>query len=152
MSPVRIENRKARHLYEISDTYECGIELVGCEVKSIRMGNANIKNSYGRVKDGEIWLHDLHISRYKYASLDMPDPERPRKLLLKKSEIRKLKRGVEEKGMTLIPLAIYFNDRGYCKVLLAVCRGKREFQKKDSVKERDMQRAQDREARGGETW
>jgi SsrA-binding protein len=152
MSPVRIENRRARHLYHISDRIECGIELIGSEVKSIRMGNASIKNAYARVENGEVILHDLHIARYPHTTVDPPDPERDRKLLLKKSEIRRLRRNVEEKGMTLIPLAIYFNERGLCKVLLGVCRGKREFQKKEAVKERDLKRMQEREARGGDTW
>ncbi|MDQ7054796.1 MAG: SsrA-binding protein SmpB [candidate division KSB1 bacterium] len=132
-------NRKARHDYEILDTIEAGIVLLGTEVKSLRAGKVNLKDSYARVKDGEVWLIGVHISPYSHGSYNNHDPERDRKLLLHKSEIRRLIGKTEEKGVTLVPLRMYFKN-GKAKVELALARGKRKYDKRQDIAKRDAQR------------
>jgi SsrA-binding protein len=136
---VVISNRKARHDYHILETIEAGIALRGTEVKSLRQGNANLQDSYAQVKDGEVWLHNMHISPYEQGSVYNHDPKRTRKLLLHKSQIRKLQGKVREKGLTLIPLSVYF-EGPYAKVELAVARGKRSFDKREALAQREAQR------------
>lgn len=135
-------NRKARHEYEVLETYEAGIELKGPEVKSLRSGGVSFQDAFARVDGGEIWLHSLHINPYEQANRFNVDPVRPRRLLMNRSEIRRLAVKTEEKGLTLVPLDIYFS-RGYAKLTLAVARGKRLYDKREDLKRRQ----QDREAR-----
>lgn len=137
------ENRKARHDYEILETFEAGMVLIGSEVKSLRDGRANLKDSYARVERGEAFLLNAHISPYAAASYLGHEPERSRKLLLHREEIEKLLGRVQEKGLTVIPLRIYFKG-GRAKVLLGVGRGKKAYDKRESIKEREMKRETDR--------
>jgi SsrA-binding protein len=139
---VVARNRKARHEYEILETLDAGIALKGPEVKSIREGKVSFQDSFARVEGGEVWLHSLHISPYEQANRYNEDPLRPRKLLLHRDEIRRLVGKVEEKGLTLVPLEIYF-VRGYAKVQIAVARGRKLHDKRDALK----RKAQEREAR-----
>ena len=138
------ENRKARHDYFIEDTYEAGLVLKGTEVKSLRIGRANLKDSYARIKDGEVWVHQMHIGPYPFAYYNNHDSLRPRKLLLHKHEIKRLYGKVNEKGHSLIPLKIYFK-KGKAKLSLALAKGKRHYDKREAIKRRDEQRDLDRE-------
>jgi SsrA-binding protein len=137
---VVLENRRARHQYEILETYEAGIALKGTEVKSVRQSKVDFTGSYARFDDGELWLEELYIAPYEKGSYSNHDPRRRRKLLLHKGELARLRSKVEQKGLTLVPLKIYFNERGYAKVLLALARGKREWQKKEDDKKRAVER------------
>ena len=139
---VIARNRKARHEYEILETYEAGMELRGPEVKSLRAGNVSFQDAFARVDGGQVWLHSLHISPYEQANRANVDPVRPRRLLLNRTEIRQMIVKTEEKGLTLVPLDIYFS-RGYAKVTIAVARGKKLHDKREDLKRRQ----QDREAR-----
>jgi len=139
-----VTNRKARHEYEIQDIVEAGLVLLGSEVKSLRAGKANLNDAYAMVKQGEIWVNGMHISPYEKNTLQKLDPLRERKLLLKKNEIRKLSRRVEEKGFTLIPLRLYFK-KNIVKVELGLARGKRLFDKKAAIAKRDAARDMERE-------
>lgn len=139
---VVARNRKARHEYEVLETYEAGMELKGPEVKSLRSGGVSFQDAFARVDGGEVWLHSLHISPYEQANRFNVDPVRPRRLLLNRREIRQLVVKTGEKGLTLVPLDIYFS-RGYAKVTLAVARGKKLHDKREELKRRQ----QDREAR-----
>jgi SsrA-binding protein len=137
------KNKKARFNYELGDRYEAGMVLSGTEVKSLRLGKANLTDAYAKVKDGEVWLVSLHIGPYPYAYYDNHEPERPRKLLLHKSEIKKLTGKIQEQGMSLIPLALYFK-RGVAKVELALAKGKKRHDKRETIKRRDQQREMER--------
>ncbi len=137
------ENRKARRDYFIVDEYEAGLVLLGTEVKSLRQGRANLKDSYARIKNGEIFVYQLHIAPYPFAYYDNHDPLRPRKLLLNRHEIKRLYSKMNEKGHTLIPLKLYFKS-GKAKVLLALAKGKRKYDKREAIKRRDAQRDLDR--------
>ena len=137
------ENRKARHEYFIEDTYECGIALIGTEVKSIRMGKVNIKDSYAKVKDGEIFVIGMHVSPYEKGNIFNRDPFRERKLLLHKREIRKLGALSQADGYSLIPTKLYLKD-GKVKLELAVAKGKKLYDKRRDIAERDAKRAMDR--------
>ncbi len=139
---VVITNRKARHDYHVLDSYECGIVLKGSEVKSIRNGRANLQDGYARVDDGEVWLHGMHVLPYEFSQ-DRLDPVRRRKLLLNRKEIVEIARATEEKGVTLVPLRIYFKD-GRCKVELAVARGKARYDKRQAIAARDAARETER--------
>ncbi len=138
------QNKKARHDYEIVETYEAGIALKGTEVKSLRMGKANLKDSYARIKSGEVYLIGTHISPYPFANYNNHAPLRDRKLLLRKQEIRKLLGKTKERGLTLVPLRLYFRN-GRVKVELALAKGKRLFDKRETLRrktiEREAQRA-----------
>ena len=129
-------NRRARHDYFVEETYECGLVLHGTEVKSIRLGHVNLKESYVRVKDGEIFAESMHISPYEQGNIFNTDPMRPKKLLMHKNEIRKLGQMVQRKGYTLIPLQLYLKD-GRVKMELGVCVGKHLHDKRDAAAERD---------------
>ncbi len=141
-----ISNRRARFEYFIDEVYECGLVLVGCEVKSIREGLANLQDSYARIDGGEVWLMGLHISPYKFSRGEV-DPVRKRKLLLHHNEIAKIQRDTETKGSTLVPLRIYFKE-GRVKVEIAVARGKHHYDKRQSIAERDSKRETDRAMKG----
>jgi SsrA-binding protein len=133
-------NRKARHDYTVLETVEAGIVLKGTEVKSLRLGNANLTESYATVKKGEVWLLGTHVSPYERGSYSNVDPRRDRKLLLHRKEIRKLSARASETGITLIPLKLYFTSTNIAKVLLGVCRGKKEFDRRQDIAERDARR------------
>ncbi|MFO8175562.1 MAG: SsrA-binding protein SmpB [Longimicrobiales bacterium] len=135
-------NRKARHEYEILDTFEAGLVLKGPEVKSLRDGKVGFQDAFARLERGEVWLYSLHISPYEQAGRENEDPLRTRKLLLHKHEIRRLAGQVEEKGLTLIPLQIYFR-RGYAKVTVALAKGRKLYDKREKLK----RKTQDEEAR-----
>ncbi|NJD23648.1 MAG: SsrA-binding protein SmpB [Melioribacter sp.] len=136
-------NRKASHDYFILQTYEAGIVLVGTEVKALRQNKANLVDSYATLTNGEVWLHNANISVYEQGSINNHDPVRKRKLLLNKSEIRKLNKAVTEKGNTLIPLRLYFKN-GLVKVELAVATGKRQYDKREDIAKRDLIREMQR--------
>ncbi|KAA0698163.1 SsrA-binding protein SmpB [Neorhizobium sp. P12A] len=138
------ENRKARFNYEIIDTYEAGLMLMGTEVKSLREGKANIAESYASDEDGEIWLINSYLPEYLQANRFNHEPRRRRKLLLSSREIGRLRVGVNREGMTLIPLKIYFNDQGRAKLELALAKGKKLHDKRESEKERDWNRQKSR--------
>ena len=136
-------NRRARHEYEILETYEAGIALTGTEVKSLRQAKANINDAYARIENGECLLCEMHISPYDFGNRFNPDPKRERKLLLHKKEIRKLHSAIKEKGLTLIPLQVYFT-RGIAKVGLALAKGKKLYDKRDAMAKKDADRRIDR--------
>jgi SsrA-binding protein len=136
-------NRKARHEYTILQTYEAGIVLVGTEVKALRQGKANLVDGYAKIENGEVWLVSVHISEYTQGNINNHDPVRDRKLLLKSSEIRKLIGKTKEKGLTLVPLRLYFKN-GKVKVELALAKGKKVYDKRRDIAKRDFQREQER--------
>ncbi len=133
-------NRKARHAYHVEESIEAGLVLTGSEVKALREGRANIADAYARPEQGEIWLLNAHIPAYQQAGRMNHEPERRRKLLLKKREISKLAGAADRQGMTLVPLNLYFNGRGIAKLELGVCRGKHRYDKRESEKKRDWER------------
>jgi SsrA-binding protein len=141
------QNRKARYEYEILDTVEAGMVLLGPEVKSLRAGRANLVDSFATIRRGEIYLHKLHISPYAQASRENPEPTRERKLLLHRQQIVKLASRIRERGLTLIPLRLYFSG-GKAKVELALVRGKRRHDKREDIKQRDADREAQRAMRG----
>jgi SsrA-binding protein len=139
-------NRKARHLYKIESTFEAGIVLVGTEVKSVKASKLSLVDSYARIEDGEVFIYNMHISAYEKADrFSQYETRRKRKLLLKKTEIRKLIGKLQERGYTLIPLKVYISDRGIVKLEVGLARGKRKFEKRQAIKEREMKRELDRE-------
>ena len=140
-------NKKARHDYFIDETYETGIVLTGTEIKSIRQGGVNIKESYAKVEDGEVIVYGMHISPYEQGNRFNADPLRPKKLLLHKKEINKLIGLTTQQGVTLVPLTIYINEDGRAKLELAVARGKKLYDKREDLKKRDDQRAMERAVR-----
>ncbi|MGC9002632.1 MAG: SsrA-binding protein SmpB [Dictyoglomus sp.] len=137
-------NRKARHDYSILETFEAGIVLTGTEVKSLRRGKVSLQDSYADVKNGEVWIYNMHISPYEHGNIYNHDPKRPRKLLLNKDEIAYLVGKVRERGLTLIPLSIYFNERGWAKVELGLAKGKKLYDKRRDIAERDERRELER--------
>ena len=138
------ENRKARFNYEVLDTLESGLALTGTEVKSLRSGQANIAESYASIEGGELWLINSWLPEYLQGNRFNHEPRRRRKLLVKKKELVRLAKGVERDGMTLVPLKIYFNDKGRAKLLLAVARGKKLHDKRETEKTRDWERQKSR--------
>ncbi len=137
-------NRKARHEYHIIEDIEAGMVLKGTEVKSLRQGRANLKDAYARFdKKGELYLYQMHISAYPFAYYDNHEPERPRKLLMHRSELKRLFGKSREKGFSLVPLRIYFKQ-GKAKVAIALARGKRQYDKRQTIKEREVKREMDR--------
>ena len=138
------ENRKARFDFSIEETYECGIELQGTEVKSVKNGNISFPDSFAEIINGEVWLKNFHISEYAYSSIFNHNPDRPKKLLLHREEIKKITRKVEEKGNTLIPINFYLKN-GRVKLTLGVCKGKKMFDKRATIKNRDIERDIQRE-------
>jgi SsrA-binding protein len=141
---VVASNRKARHDFAIVDTFECGIQLTGSEVKSLRLGQASLVDCYARFRDGELWLEGLHIPPYEQGDTRTHQPMRPRKLLVHRRELAVLQRDVSEKSLTLVPLKVYFSH-GIAKVELATARGKRQHEKRASIAKRDAQREAERE-------
>jgi SsrA-binding protein len=141
-------NRKARHDYEILETYEAGLVLTGPEVKSVRQGKVSLAEAYARVNKGELWLYNMHIAPYDPVLQRNYDPRQSRKLLMHKREIDRLMGLTQQRGLTLIPLRIYFNERGYAKVELGLARGKRKVDRRREIIEREMKREVDRALRG----
>ncbi|NTV03069.1 MAG: SsrA-binding protein SmpB [Chlorobiaceae bacterium] len=135
-----IQNRKARFEFEILDTLVAGIELLGSEVKSVRLGRASLSESYAMIHHGEVWIENMQITPYELNTLDKLEPKRSRKLLLHKNEIRRLQSELGEKGLTLIPLKAFFNSKGMLKVELGLARGKKLHDKRESIKSRDADR------------
>ena len=142
------ENRRARYDYALEDVFEAGIALTGTEVKSLRFGEGSIAESYAEVKDGEVWLINANVPEFSHGNRNNHEPKRPRKLLLKEREINKMHGAVARQGMTLVPLSVYFNGRGRAKVELALAKGKKDHDKRETIKERDWKREQSRLMRG----
>jgi len=143
---VVVTNRKARYEYSILDTFEAGIMLKGTEVKSLRQGKGNLQDSYAVIQKGEVWLVGMHIGHYEHGNINNHEPRRQRKLLLHKREIRRLIGNVAEKGKTLIPLRVYFRS-GIAKVQLGIARGKKSYDKRESIKKREIERELERQYR-----
>ena len=139
-------NRKARHDYSVDDTYECGLELLGTEVKSFRDGKISFPDAWAEVAAGEVWLRSLRIAENPFSSVFNHDPDRKKRLLLHRDEIKRIHRKVEEKGYTLIPLSFYFK-KGRVKVELGLCKGKKSYDKRAGIRERDVKRDIEREFR-----
>jgi len=139
------KNKKASHNYQILETIEAGIALLGSEVKSCRLGRVNLKDGYARIENGEIYLVDVHISPYTYANRFNHDPLRKRKLLLHKREIKKLYGKIREKGQSFIPLKFYFNEKGKVKVEMALVKGKKLYDRREEIRRRDIKREVERE-------
>ena len=138
------ENRRARYDYHIDEVLEAGIALTGTEVKSLRFGEGSIAESYAEVREGQVWLVNSNVPEFSHGNRFNHEPKRPRKLLLHEREISKLTGAVERKGMTLVPLSIYFNGRGRAKVELALAKGKNAADKRETIKQRDWKREQSR--------
>ncbi|MGQ0457473.1 MAG: SsrA-binding protein SmpB [Hyphomicrobium sp.] len=139
-STLIAENRKARHEYFITDSWEAGVQLLGSEVKSLRVGQTNIAESYASIEDGGLWLINSYIAEYRGAALFQHEPRRKRKLLMHQSELNKLKLAIERKGMTIVPLEMYFNPKGRAKLKIGLAEGKKLHDKRDSEKKRDWNR------------
>ena len=137
MSKSILTNRKAYRDYEVLESLECGIELKGSEVKSLRAGKINLNDSFARVDKAEVFLYNAHISHYAEASYLNVDPDRTRRLLLHKNQIERITGKLNQHGLTLIPLKVYFNDRGFVKLDLALCKGKKLYDKRESMKRRE---------------
>ena len=136
---IIVTNRKANFEYEIVSRFEAGLVLMGTEVKSLRAGKANLQEAYGRIKNDEVWLINSHINEYNFGNINNHEPTRSRKLLLNKKEIRKIKQLLQEKGLTLIPLKLYFKD-SLVKAEIGIARGKKLYDKRESIKKRETER------------
>jgi len=143
-SQVNIKNRKAHFNYEIGDTYTAGMVLTGTEIKSIREGRANLTDSYCVVDRGEVWVKGMHVSEYFYGSYNNHESRRDRKLLLSRKEIAKIARQSSDAGFTIVPLRIFINEKGYAKIVIGIGKGKKEYDKRQSIKEREDRRDIDR--------
>jgi SsrA-binding protein len=139
MSKVIAANRKAHRDYAVLETFECGIELKGSEVKSLRDGKINLNDSFARIEQNDVILYNTHISPYSQASYLNVESTRPRRLLLHRNQIRKIAGQLAQRGLTLIPLKVYFNDRGFAKIELAICKGKKLYDKREDIKRRESE-------------
>ena len=148
MAEDLVRNRKALHDYHILDTWEAGVVLLGTEVKALRTGKGQLQDAYVDLVDGELWLKQAHISPYEHGGYVNHEPLRPRKLLMSKAEIRKIASKVDRKGLTLVALALYLNEKGKVKLKLALAEGKKAPDKKDALKEREAKRDMDRIRKG----
>ena len=148
MSTPSIQNRKAFHDYSIEETFDAGLVLQGTEVKSLRKGNASFTDAFAFIRNGEVWLRDFYIKPFEYGSFYNHDPRRDRKLLLSKKEITELDRAVLQKGNTIIPLKIFFKN-GFAKVQIGLAKGKKKFDKRESIKQKDTKRDIDRALKRG---
>ena len=144
---ITASNRKAYHEYNILDKYEAGIELFGTEVKSLREAQANLKESYVIIRKNQAWVSGMHINPYSNTGHDGHDPIRNRRLLLNKREIFKIKQAIDQKGLTAVPLKLYFNNNGWAKLEIGLAKGKKIYDKKSSIKERDIKKDMQRELR-----
>ena len=140
MGKIISNNKKAKHDFFIEDTYEAGIVLTGTEIKSVRQGHVSLKESFARIKDGEVVLYGMNITPYNKGNIHNVDPIRPRKLLLNKREIRKIDGIVAQQGLALIPLNLYLNEKGLAKITLGIARGKKKFDKRESIAKHDADR------------
>lgn len=143
-SQVNIKNRRATFDYEITDKYTAGIVLTGTEIKSIRAGKASLADTYCLIENGEVWVKNMHIAEYFYGSYNNHVARRDRKLLLTKKEIAKLRKAADDPGYTIIPLRVFISERGYAKIVIGVARGKKQYDKRNSIKEREEKRNLDR--------
>ena len=143
-STIEIKNRRASFDYEFIERYTAGIVLSGTEIKSIRAGKACLVDSYCYLVNGELYVRNMNVSEYWWGSYNRHDPKRDRKLLLNKRELRKLQRATREKGLTIVALKIFISENGYAKLDIALARGKREYDKRESIKEKDMRRERER--------
>lgn len=141
---INIRNKKARFDYEISDTYVAGIVLTGTEIKSIREGKASLVDTFCLVENGEVWVKGMNISEYSYGSYNNHSARRDRKLLLNKKEIAKIAKSAEDAGYTIVPLKVFINERGFAKMQIGIGRGKKQYDKRQSIREREDKRAIDR--------
>lgn len=141
---VNIKNKKAHFNYEIGDTFTAGIVLTGTEIKSIRDGKASLTDSYCMVENGEVWVKNMHISEYFYGSYNNHSVKRDRKLLLNKKEISKIAKAADEPGFTIVPIRIFISDRGFAKLVIGIGKGKKQYDKRQSIKEREDKRNIDR--------
>lgn len=141
---VNIVNRKAKHEYFFDLVIQAGLVLVGTEIKSIRAGQAGLAEAYCMFVNGELFIKNMHIAEYKFGNMNNHEPKRDRKLLLKKTELRKLERRVKEKGFTLVPYRLFISERGFAKVEIALARGKKSYDKRESIKAKDNKRDLDR--------
>src|SRR4051812_23583768 len=139
-----ILNKKASYEYHFIQTYSAGIMLTGTEVKSIREGKANLSDSYCMIQNDEVWVKNMHVSEYKQGSYNNHEPKRQRKLLLNKAELRKIQSKLREKGTTIIPVKLFFSERGIAKLEIAVARGKKTFDKREDIKKKDIMREMNR--------
>ncbi|NBC25651.1 MAG: SsrA-binding protein SmpB [Bacteroidetes bacterium] len=146
-SPPKIQNRKARHDYHIDETYEAGVALKGTEVKSIRAGKASLNEAFAYLQNGEVWLKNMYVKPYEFGTHNNHDERRDRKLLLNRREIREIDKYINQKGFALIPLKLYFK-RGYAKILVGLGRGKKSYDKRDDIKEKDARRELERKIKG----
>ncbi len=138
---VNIKNRRASFDYAISDTFTAGIVLTGTEIKSIRQGKASLADTFCYVNNGEVWVKNMYIAEYFYGTYNNHTERRERKLLLNKKEIRELEKNGKEAGFTIVPLRLFISDRGYAKLVIGIARGKKEYDKRQSIRERDDKRA-----------
>ena len=145
--PPSTVNKKAIHNFELLDRFEAGISLTGSEVKSLRAAQADLDGSYARIESDECWLVGAKIAQYEQAGIYNHDPDRKRKLLLHKAEVHRIRSKLEQRGFTLVPLKVYFNQRGLAKVELALARGKRQYDKRDSIMKREQRRDMERESK-----
>ncbi len=141
---VNIQNKKARFDYEITDTYTAGMVLTGTEIKSIREGRASLVDTYCLIENGEVWVKQMNVSEYSYGSYNNHATRRDRKLLLTRKEIAKLQKSAEDPGYTIVPLRIFINDRGLAKMVIGVGRGKKQYDKRQAIREREDKRQLDR--------
>lgn len=139
-----VVNKKARYEYQFLDTYEAGIMLKGTEIKSIRNGHTNLNDAYCTFTDGELTIRSLYIKEYEFGNIENHEPRRARKLLLKKQELKKLEKRVKERGFTIVPYRLYITERGFAKVEIALAQGKKSYDKRDSIKQKDQKRDLDR--------
>lgn len=137
---INIKNKKAAFNFEFIEKYVAGIQLTGTEIKSIRLGQANLVDSYCFFKEGELWVKNMHISEYNYGTHYNHEPKRDRKLLLTARELKKLEKKVQEKGLTIIAIRLFINEKGLAKIELALAKGKREFDKREDIKQKDTKR------------
>ncbi|MCK9330031.1 MAG: SsrA-binding protein SmpB [Candidatus Cloacimonetes bacterium] len=147
---IEFKNRKASFEYFFLQELECGIVLKGTEIKSIRLGKINFKDSYAKIIDNEVWLFSMHISPYEKTTYFNHEPERKRKLLLHKREIKRLKSKIDQDGVTLIPKSIHINEKGKCKVILCLAKGKKMYDKRDTIQSKDLKRDIERRMKAGE--
>lgn len=144
LAPVNIKNKRASFDYEVIDTYTAGIVLTGTEIKSIRLGKASLVDTFCYFNRGELWVKNMNISEYFYGSYNNHSARRERKLLLNQKELRKLERDTLTPGFTIVPLRMFINEKGFAKVVIGLCKGKKEYDKRESIKERDDKRYMDR--------
>lgn len=142
-----IVNKKAKFEYQFLNEFEAGVMLVGTEVKALRAGNANLKDAYCHFKNDALWIKSMYIGEYTHGNINNHETRRDRKLLLRKSELKKLNRGVKEKGLTIVPYKIYFSERGFIKIQIVLAQGKKSYDKRSSIKDKDLKRDADRAIR-----